>query len=181
MAVPMSTKTPEYNSNVYFILIIPVAISLLILIKTWKLILSLVFLGSGWRVWQQYEWKKIASQIHPTFQNLVRANGGRLNVLELSLKANITSKVASRYLLDRAYEYGAQLHSFGDERDTYYFMTTGALRTILAESEPVSSAPRLPMPAIDYSQAPATPIADSSPESTPETPSPSKSVDYFPE
>ena len=132
----MIDKTTPSNNSSLFILIIPLAFISIILIKTWKVILSIIFLGVGWRVWQQYEWQQFRQQIDPYFKNLMQDKRGILTVLDLAKTAQIPNSLASKYLLSKARQYGAELLSYGDDRDTYYFLTAGVIQGILADSEP---------------------------------------------
>lgn len=132
----MIEKTTASNNSSLFILIIPLAFISVILIKTWKVILGMIFLGVSWRIWQQYEWQQFKQQVDPYFRDLMQDKRGNLTVLDLAQAAQIPNNLASKYLLSKARQYGAELMSYGDDRDTYYFLTAGVLQAILADSEP---------------------------------------------
>jgi hypothetical protein len=132
----MPEKTTTSNNSSLFILILPLAFISVILIKTWKVILGMIFLGISWRIWQQYEWQQFKQQVDPYFRDLMQDKRGNLTVLDLAQAAQIPSNLASKYLLSKARQYGAELMSYGDDRDTYYFLTAGVLQAILADSEP---------------------------------------------
>lgn len=139
MAEQNSGKLADNSS--LFIVAIPLALFIIVLIKTWKLILAIIFLGVGWRFWQQYEWQQAKAGIDPTFQLLLKDNRGSITVLDLTQAAQIPSSLASKYLLSKARLYGAQLLSFGDDRDTYHFLTAGVIQDILTDSEPEITSP----------------------------------------
>jgi hypothetical protein len=136
----MTEKTTVSNNSSLFILILPLALISIVLIKTWKVIISIIFLGVGWRIWQQYEWQQFKQQVDPYFRDLMQDKRGNLTVLDLAQAAQIPSNLASKYLLSKARQYGAELMSYGDDRDTYYFLTAGVLQAILADSEPETPA-----------------------------------------
>jgi|GEM_PF-2635540 len=135
----MTEKNTGSENSSLFILIIPLALIAVVAIKTWKLVLSVVFLGVSWRLWQQYTWQQTKQQIDPYFKTLLQDKRGNVTVLDLAQTAEISSAIASRYLLNKAQYYGAELLSYGDDRDTYYFLTAGVIQDILADSEPDSS------------------------------------------
>ncbi len=141
----MTDKTTASNNSSLFILIIPLALISIILIKTWKVIISIIFLGVSWRIWQQYEWQQFKQQVDPYFKDLMQEKRGNLTVSDLAEVAQIPNNLASKYLLSKARQYGAELMSYGDDRDTYYFLTAGVLQEILADSEPeIPSAKFIP-------------------------------------
>lgn len=206
----MTDKTTPPNNSSLFILIIPLAFISIILIKTWKVILTIIFLGVGWRVWQQYEWQQFKQQIDPYFKSLMQDKRGSLTVLDLAKTAQIPNNLASKYLLSKARQYGAELLSYGDDRDTYYFLTAGVIQGILADSEPdtisskfVPPSPaellgsledKLPDSSIHQSlstssaiDTPATTKVETSPQIAnsasvlKESPSERGSIDYFPD
>jgi len=144
MAEKNSGKLADGSS--LLIIAIPFALFIIVVIKTWKLILAIIFLGAGWRFWQQYEWQQAKAGIDPTFQLLLKDKRGSITVLDLTQAAQIPSSLASKYLLSKARLYGAQLLSYGDDRDTYHFLTAGVLQDILADSEPETiDTPRSPV------------------------------------
>lgn len=184
-----------------FIIAIPLALFIIVLIKTWKLILAVVLLGVGWRFLQQYEWQQTKAGIDPVFQLLLKENRGSITVQDLTQAAQIPNFLSSKYLLSKARLYGAQLLSYGDDRDTYYFLTAGVLQDILADSEPeMTDSPASPIldkevynynfPTLNHEEnssiagVVASPPA-SHPENLPEHSSEKiesrQSIDYFPE
>ncbi|NJL89502.1 MAG: hypothetical protein HC916_06630 [Coleofasciculaceae cyanobacterium SM2_1_6] len=167
MAAKNSGKLADDSS--LFIIAIPFALFVIVVVKTWKLILAIIFLGVGWRFWQQYEWQQTKAGIDPTFQLLLKDNRGSITVLDLTQAAQIPSSLASKYLLGKARLYGAQLLSYGDDRDTYHFLTAGILQDILADSEPETTDPPR-SPALDkevYSYALPALSHENSHEETP--------------
>ena len=144
----MTEKTTDLGSSSLFVVIIPLALVTVLLVKTWKIIATVIALGIGWQIWQQYEWKQTIQQIDPYFQGLLQEQRGNLTVADLVQKTQIPEAIASRYLLGKARHYGAELLSFGDDRDTYYFLTAGVIQGILADSEPEAAPTKFVPPVI---------------------------------
>ena len=142
----MTEKTTTSNNSSLFILILPLALISVILIKTWKVIIGMIFLGVSWRIWQQYEWQQFKQQVDPYFKDLMQDKRGNVSVLDLAQAAQIPNNLASKYLLSKARQYGAELMSYGDDRDTYFFLTAGVLQAILADSEPEIPATKFIQP-----------------------------------
>ncbi len=207
MAEKNSEKLADGSS--LLIVAIPFALFVIVLIKTWKLILAIIFLGAGWQFWQQYEWQQAKAGIDPTFQLLLKDNRGSITVLDLTQAAQIPSSLASKYLLSKARLYGAQLLSYGDDRDTYHFLTAGVLQDILADSEPeTTDVPESPvldkevydyaLPTLNHEESPSIAVVATSPSTSPSTSPPTnqpenlaeqlsekidsrQSIDYFPD
>ena len=158
----MTEKNTASNNSSLFIVIIPLALISIILIKTWKVIISIIFLGVGWRIWQQYEWQQFKQQVDPYFHSLMQDKRGNLTVADLAEAAQIPYPLASKYLLSKARQYGAELMSYGDDRDTYYFLTAKVIQEILADSEPETPAAKFipPSPA-EIAELLAAKVADS--------------------
>jgi hypothetical protein len=106
------------------------------LFKVWPLLLALLIFGAGLRVWQQYQWKQWCKQVNPFFNQLVKDNQGCVTPLDLSMKANLASSAAQRFLDKKAEEFGAQRRVYDDKGTVYYFLTASALGSIFEESEP---------------------------------------------
>lgn len=158
----MTEKTTASNNSSLFILIIPLALISIVLIKTWKVIISMIFLGVGWRIWQQYEWQQFKQQVDPYFKDLMQEKRGNLTVLDLAEAAQIPSNLSGKYLLSKARQYGAELMSYGDDRDTYFFLTAGVLQAILADSEPETPAAKfIPLSTEELDELRANKLADS--------------------
>jgi hypothetical protein len=97
-------------------------------------------------IWQNYEWTKTARSIEPSFQQLIVQNRGEITPIDLSLKANISGKVATRYLVTKADEFGTRSRQYPDRGQVFYFISVSTLGDIFDDSER-EVAPAAIMPA----------------------------------
>jgi len=133
----MNEKAIDNNSGGGFlILILPVAILIIFLFATWRIILALLLFSVGLNVYQQYQWQKWSQQVDPLFYSLIQHNQGSITPLDLAMKANFSAATAKRYLESKAHEFGAQCRNYESQDPIYYFMTASILGSILDDSEP---------------------------------------------
>lgn len=133
----MNEKAIDNNSGGGFlILILPVAILIIFLFATWRIILALLLFSVGLNVYQQYQWQKWSQQVDPLFYSLIQHNQGSITPLDLAMKANFSAATAKRYLESKAHEFGAQCRNYESQDPIYYFMTASILGNILDDSEP---------------------------------------------
>ncbi|MGV2828673.1 hypothetical protein [Myxosarcina sp. GI1(2024)] len=131
------TGKPLNNSSAgILILILPLALSIVILYKLWPLLLLLALSIVAFRIWQNYQWQKWCAQVNPYFNQLIKENRGYLTPVDLSLKANLTAKAAKSFLEGKASDYGVAPKIIPDKGIVYYFPTASALGSILDDSEP---------------------------------------------
>lgn len=136
----MNEKAIDNNSSsAILILILPLAILIIFLFATWRIILTLLLFSVGLNVWQQYQWQKWSQQVDPLFYSLIQHNQGAITPLDLAMKANFSAATAKRYLDSKAHEFGAQCRNYESQDPIYYFMTASILGSILDDSEPVRS------------------------------------------
>ncbi|KJH71079.1 hypothetical protein UH38_14495 [Aliterella atlantica CENA595] len=139
----MNEKAIDNNSSSgILILILPIAILIVFLFATWRIILALLLFSVGLNLWQQYQWQKWSQQVDPLFYNLIQHNQGSITPLDLAMKANFSAATAKRYLESKAHEFGAQCRNYESQDPIYYFMTASILGSILDDSEPVRSLPQ---------------------------------------
>jgi uncharacterized membrane protein len=140
----------------FLLILVPAALAMSALFVAWPYILGLTVLVAGGNIWQNYEWAKTARSIEPSFQQLVVQNRGEITPIDLSLKANVSGKVATRYLVTKADEFGTRSRQYPDRGQVFYFISVSTLGNIFDDSER-EAAPAAIMPA----QAPvvATPVA----------------------
>lgn len=119
------------------ILILPFALVMVLLVKAWPLLLVLLIVGIGLRVWQHYQWQQWSKQVNPFFNQLIKENQGCLTALDLSIKGSLSAPAAQRFLDKKAEEFGAQRRVYEDKGTVYYFLTASALGSIFDESEPL--------------------------------------------
>lgn len=136
----MNEKAIDNNSSSgILILILPIAILIVFLFATWRIILALLLFSVGLNLWQQYQWQKWSQQVDPLFYSLIQHNQGSITPLDLAMKANFSAATAKRYLESKAHEFGAQCRNYESQDPIYYFMTASILGSILDDSEPVRS------------------------------------------
>jgi hypothetical protein len=131
----MTGNLLEDNPKGLLILILPLAVAIIFVYQFWYIILALFILSLIWQIWQNYQWQQWNLQINPVFNELIIENQGCLTPLDLSVKANLTAKVAQRFLDRKAEEYGAQKKLFDEQGIIYYFLTANALQSIFEDSD----------------------------------------------
>ena len=132
----MTGKVLDNSATSALVLILPIAVTIVVLLKAWPILLALFLLVMTGRIWQSYQWRKLSQEVNPFFTELIKDNQGCLTPLDLSLKANLTAEAAHRFLEKKAEEYGAQKKVLGEQGVAYYFLTASALGSIFEDSEP---------------------------------------------
>jgi hypothetical protein len=140
----------------FLLILVPAALAMSALFVAWPYILGLTVLVAGGNIWQNYEWAKTARSIEPSFQQLVVQNRGEITPIDLSLKANVSGKVATRYLVTKADEFGTRSRQSPDRGQVFYFISVSTLGDIFDDSER-EVAPAAIMPAA--APVVATPVA----------------------
>jgi hypothetical protein len=131
----MTGKVLNNGTAGILILILPIAFAIVIVLSAWPLLLLLIALSIGWKIWDNHQWQAWSGQVNPFFTQLIKENKGCLTVMDLSLKANLTGRAAQRFLERKAEEYGAQRKVYQDKGTVYYFLTVGALGKIFDDSD----------------------------------------------
>jgi hypothetical protein len=131
----MTGKVVDNNATGILVLILPLAITIVVVLKAWPFLLVLMALVIIGKIWQTYEWRKWTQEVNPFFTQLIKENQGCITPLDLSLKANLTAKAANRFLAKKAEEYGAQKKIYAERGVVYYFLTASALGSIFADSD----------------------------------------------
>jgi hypothetical protein len=152
----MTGKIIDRQTAGFLVLIIPLAVGIILIFTAWPLILLFFFLTLAVKVWQDYRWSKLSVIINPYFNQLLQDNQGCLTPIDLSVKANLTAKLAKQFLDKKAEEFGAQTKAVGDKGMAYYFITASTLGSIFDESDP-SLEEETEVPAI---AAASTPLAN---------------------
>jgi hypothetical protein len=134
------------NATGFLLILLPAALAMSALFIAWPFILGLTVLVAGGNIWQNYEWSKTARSIDPSFQQLVIQNRGEITPIDLSLKANIPGKTATRYLVTKADEFGTGSRQHPDRGQVFYFISVSTLGNIFDDSER-EEAPAAIMPA----------------------------------
>ncbi len=132
----MTGQVLDRNSNGLLVLIIPMAFAIVIVCQLWPVLLGLTVIIVSWKTWQNYQWRKWCQLVNPFFNDLVQENRGYLTPMDLSLKANLSSRSAKAYLERKSEEYGTQPQRVKDKGVVYYFPTASALGRIFDDSDP---------------------------------------------
>ncbi len=132
----MTGQVLDRNSNGLLVLIIPMAFAIVIICQLWPVLLGLSVIIISWKTWQNYQWRKWCRLVNPFFNDLVQENRGYLTPMDLSLKANLSSRSAKAYLERKSEEYGTKPQNIKDKGLVYYFPTASALGRIFDDSDP---------------------------------------------
>ncbi|MEH1927074.1 hypothetical protein [Nostoc sp.] len=141
----MSEKPIEGNSKAFLVLLLPISFLIIFLIATWRILLAVILLVIGFKVWQEYQWQQWTARVNPIFHQLVRENQGRLTPMDLAIRGNFPGTTAKRYLDGKASEFGASVLNSEDTGQSYYFITASILGNILDSSEPIKELPAQPV------------------------------------
>jgi hypothetical protein len=152
----MTGKIIDRQTAGFLVLIIPLAVAIIIVFTAWPLILLFFLLTLAVKVWQDYRWSKLSAIINPYFNQLLQDNQGCLTPIDLSVKANLTAKLAKQFLDKKAEEFGAQTKAVGDKGMAYYFITASTLGSIFDESDPSLEVEEKEVPVIAASRSPLT-------------------------
>ncbi len=117
------------------LILLPAALAMSALFVAWPLILGVTLLIAGGNVWQSYEWAKTVRSIDPIFQQTIVQTRGEITPIDLSLKANVSGKVAQRYLIAKANEFGTGSRQHPERGQVYYFVSLSTLGSIFDDSE----------------------------------------------
>ena len=133
------------TSSAGIILILPLAFAVVILYKLWPLLLLLAVLIAGFKVWENYQWRKWCEQIDPYFNQLIKENQGYLTSIDLSVKASLSGRDAKAFLIRKSDEYGIQPKKVKDQGLIYYFPTASALGSIFDDSDIMDDSDTAPV------------------------------------
>jgi hypothetical protein len=123
------------NATGFLLILVPAALAMSALFVAWPYILGLTAIVAAGNIWQNYEWAKTARSIEPSFQQLIVQNRGEITPIDLSLKANISGRVATRYLVTKADEFGTPSRKYPDRGQVFYFISVSTLGDIFDDSE----------------------------------------------
>lgn len=143
--IGMSEKPIEGNGKAFLVLLLPISFLIIFLVTTWRILLAVIVLVIGFKLWQEYQWQQWTVRVNPIFHQLVRENQGRLTPMDLAIKGNFPGTTAKRYLDGKASEFGASIVNSEDAGQSYYFITASILGNILDSSEPVKELPAQPV------------------------------------
>ena len=134
----MNEKSIDSSADTFLVILLPLAFVIVFLFATWPVLLGLLLLSLGYKLWRRYQWQQWSQQVNPIFHQLIRATQGRITPMDLAMKANFSASIAKRYLDYKAEEFGAQQQKYEDLGTVYYFITSSTLGSMLDTSEPPS-------------------------------------------
>jgi hypothetical protein len=142
----MSEKTIEGNGKAFLLLILPISFLAIFLASTWRIWLGVSLLILGLNFWQRYQWRQWCLGVNPTFHQLIQKNQGSITPMDLAAVGNFSGDRAKYYLNTKANEFGANIRTTDDGKQTYYFMNATILGGILDSSEPQLELPAAKVP-----------------------------------
>ena len=148
----MTVKVLDNGSAGALVLILPLAFSFVALYMLWPYLLLVAAVTVAFKFWQNYQWQKWCREINPYFNQLIKENKGYVTPVDLSVKANLTSRDAKIFLARKSDEYGTKPQTVADKGVVFYFPTASALGSILDDSEPEAAVNSYQLAAKDSSK-----------------------------
>lgn len=148
----MTGKVIDNGATGFLILIIPLAMTAVIVATAWPILLALLLLFIIWQVWQQWQWQRFINQVNPAFNELIQENNGCITPLDLATKANLKGNQAHQFLDYKAKQFNAKKQELANQSQVYYFLTASAVEDFFAEPESLD--------AIEQEQAETTTISN---------------------
>ncbi len=138
----MPEQTVKHNNTAsgFLLILIPVAFLAVFVSVAWPFIMGAALLFTGNNLWQSYQLSKLSQQVNPLFNQLIIEKQGSITPLELSVRANISGKVASRYLHSKAIEFGGTSQRSDNQGVVYKFLTFNSLENVFTGINPNPTA-----------------------------------------
>ncbi|MBD2652130.1 hypothetical protein H6G45_01215 [Synechocystis sp. FACHB-383] len=149
----MTGKVAESDPKGLLVLILPLAVAMVFIYKTWRWILLGLTLAIAWVAWDNYQWQQKCVAIDPLFNQLVQKNQGIITKADLIDAGIAKGRAAQRYLNDKVAEYGPYEKQVGQAK-VYYFISSSTLGNIFDDSEPESKEPDPSSPKLAAATAP---------------------------
>jgi hypothetical protein len=138
--MPEQTVKHDNTASGFLLVLIPVAFFAVFVSVAWPFIVGATLLFTGNSVWQNYQLAKLSQQVNPLFNQLIIEKQGQITPVELSVRANISSKAANRYLYGKAVEFGGTSQQSATQGLVYNFLTVNSLDTVFAGINPNPTA-----------------------------------------
>ncbi len=140
----MSEKVISQKNAPYFLLIlVPAALALSTIFVAWRQILAGMGIFIGISIYQLKKWGETVRSIDPFFQRLIVQNRGEISPIDLTIAANISGAQATKYLAEKAQEFGTGSREYADRGQVYYFISVSTLGSIFDDSEDVEIRPKI--------------------------------------
>jgi hypothetical protein len=152
--MPEQTVKHDNTASGFLLVLIPVAFFAVFVSVAWPFIVGATLLFTGNSVWQSYQLAKLSQQVNPLFNRLIIEKQGQITPVELSVRANISSKAANRYLYSKAVEFGGTSQQVASQGLVYNFLTVNSLDTVFAGINPNPTA----LQKLAEFDAPAAPV-----------------------
>ncbi len=138
--MPEQTVKHDNTTSGFLLVLIPVAFFAVFVSVAWPFIVGAALLFTGNNVWQSYQLAQLSRQINPLFNELIIEKQGSITPLELSVRANISGKIANRYLHGKAVKFGGTSQQSANQGVVYNFLTVSSLENVFTGINPNPTA-----------------------------------------
>jgi hypothetical protein len=138
--MPEQTVKHDNTTSGFLLVLIPVAFFAVFVSVAWPFIVGAALLLTGNNVWQSYQLAQLSQQVNPLFNELIIEKQGSITPLELSVRANISGKIANRYLHGKAVEFGGTSQQSANQGVIYNFLTVSSLENVFTGINPNPTA-----------------------------------------
>lgn len=162
----MTGKVIDSGATGFLVLIIPIALTAVVVATAWPILLALLLIIIVWQIVQQWQWQRFVGKVNPAFNQLIRENNGCVTPVDLALKANIEGTKANEFLEYKATEFSAKSRELANQGKVYYFLTASAVESFFEEPESLDT---LELDEEEESLEEESAIATAAPEETTHT------------
>ncbi len=131
----MTGNVIDKGATSFLILLIPLALTAVVIATAWPILLALLLLIIIWQVWQQWQWQRFINQVNPSFNQLIQENNGCVTPIDLATQANIEGNRAHQFLDYKAQQFNAKKQELPNQGEVYYFLTASAVEDFFTEPE----------------------------------------------
>ncbi len=139
----MSEKVIYQKAPYFLLILVPAALALSTIFVAWRQILAAMGILVGISIYQLKKWGETVRAIDPFFQRLIVQNRGEISPIDLTIAANISGAQATKYLAEKAQEFGTGSREYADRGQVYYFISVSTLGSIFDDSEDVEMLPTI--------------------------------------
>ena len=129
----MTGKVINSGATGFLVLIIPIALTAVVVATAWPVLLALLLIIIIWQIAKQWQWQRFVKQVNPTFNQRIRENSGCVTPVDLAMKANIQGNQANKFLEHKATEFSAKSREIPNQGRVYYFLTASAVQNFFEE------------------------------------------------
>jgi hypothetical protein len=139
----MTGKVSTDDGSKQSLLIIPIAMAVIIIARTWLFIVLFFASLIAWKIYDKIQWMNQCDKYNSSFNYLIKENKGCLTSLDFSQKTSLGERTAKDFLERKAQEYGAIKKIVAGKEIVYYFITASALGSIFDESDEKDLTPSI--------------------------------------